>query len=352
VGLAITTDCASIRNKSLSIWLGSYMQQLIFSFLKVTQNAAIAAAKAAGLGDKKYADKCATEAMRKTFNSIPFKGRVVIGEGERDKAPMLYIGEELGRRSGKGLMEIDIAVDPLENTNATAKALPNAISVMATSEKSGLLGAPDVYMDKLVVGPKIVGKVNITAPVEKNLINIARGLKKKVNELKIVILDRERHHDLISKIRKTGAKVKLIPDGDVLGGLSAIVPGTGIDALMGIGAAPEGVITAAAVYCLGGEMQGRFVTSKEEESGRIIKAQGLDPSRVYKTKDLVSGKQVFFCCTGVTDGDIVKGVKFSEEVVKTQSIILYKDLKENQAFLVNSIQTFKKEKLNISLILS
>jgi fructose-1,6-bisphosphatase II len=331
---------------------GGAMESLIFSFLKVTQNAAIAAAKASGLGDKKYADQCATEAMRKTFNSIPFKGKIVIGEGERDKAPMLYIGEELGEQSQTRLTEVDIAVDPLENTNATAKALPNAITVMAASEKGGLFGAPDVYMEKLVVGPKVAGKVNITAPVEENLKNIARGLKKKIDELKVVILDRERHSDLINKIRKVGAKVKLIPDGDLLGGLLAIVPGTGIDALMGTGGGPEGVITAAAVHCLGGEIQARFVTSKEEDSGRIIKARGLNPNQVYKTEGLVSGDQVFFCCTGVTSGDVVKGVKFWEGAVKTQSLLLYKNLKESQAFLVDSVQTLKKGRLNISPILT
>lgn len=328
------------------------MEKLIFSFLKVTQEAAIAAAKVAGLGDRKYADKCATEAMRKAFNLIPFKGKVVIGEGERDKAPMLYIGEELGERSQKNLREVDIAVDPLENTNATAKALPNAIAVMAASEKGGLLGALDIYMEKLVVRPKAVGKVDIKAPVEENLKNLAKALGKKVDDLKIVILERERHQNLITRIRKMGAKVKLIPDGDILGGLSAIMKGTGVDALMGIGAAPEGVITAAAVHCLGGEIQAKFVTSKEEESGRIISAKGLNPKRVYKTRDLVSGNQVFFCCTGVTDGDIVEGVEFLEEGVKTQSLVLFKNPKENHAFLVNSLQTLEKERLDISPILT
>lgn len=327
------------------------MDKLIFGFLKVTQNAAIAAAKAAGLGDKKYADKCATEAMRKAFNLIPFEGKVVIGEGERDKAPMLYIGEQLGDRSQKDLPKVDIAVDPLENTNATAKALPNAIAVMAASEKKGLLGAPDCYMEKLVVGPKAVGKVDITAPVEENLKNLAQASGKKVTDLQIVVLDRERHKDLITRIRKVGARVKLIPDGDILGGLSAIVPGTGIDALMGIGAAPEGVITAAAVYCLGGEMQARFVTSKEEESGRIISAEGLEPEKVYKTRDLVSGHQVLFCCTGVTGGDVVTGVKFLKGGIKTQSLLLYKDLKQTLAFVVDALRVFGKERLDISSVL-
>jgi len=327
------------------------MDELIFGFLKVTQEAAIAAAKTAGLGDKKYADKCATEAMRKAFNAIPFKGKVVIGEGERDKAPMLYIGEKLGERSQKNLAEIDIAVDPLENTNAAAKALPNAISVMAASEKGGLLGAPDIYMEKLVVGPKATEKIDITAPVEENLKNLAKTLGKKVTDLRIVILERDRHQDLITRIRKVGSKVKLIPDGDILGGLSAIVPNTGVDALMGIGAAPEGVITAAAVFCLGGEIQARFVVSKEEESGRIVSAQGLDTKRVYKTRDLISGNQVLFCCTGVTDGDVVQGVKFLEGEVETQSLVIYKNQKETQAFLVNSVKAKVLEKLDINPIL-
>ena len=327
------------------------MNKLIFSFLKVTQDAAVAAATAAGLGEKKYADKCAAEAMRRAFSLIPFKGKVVIGEGERDKAPMLYIGEELGDRLQENLIEVDVAVDPLENTNAVAKALSNAIAVMAASEKGGLLGAPDVYMEKLVVGQKAVGKVDIAASVEENLKNLAGALNKKVADLEIVILDRERHQNLITKIRKVGAKIKLILDGDVLGGLSAVVQNTGVDALMGIGAAPEGVITAAAVYCLGGEMQARFVTSKEEESGRIISAKGLDPNKVYKTRDLVSGNQVFFCCTGVTNGDVVEGVKFLEEGIKTQSFVLYKNLKKSHAFLINSIQTSGKKRLDISSIL-
>lgn len=327
------------------------MEELIFSFLRVIQRAAIAAAKVSGSGDKKDADKKATEAMRKAFNSIPFKGKVVIGEGERDKAPMLYIGEELGDRSRGDLLEIDIAVDPLENTNATAKALFNAIAVMATSEKGGLLGAPDVYMEKLVVGPQAKGKVDITASVKENLESLSRALEKETADLKIVVLDRERHQELIQEIKETGAKIKLIPDGDVLGGISALIPGTGIHALMGIGAAPEGVITAAAVRCLGGEMQARFVTSKEEESGKVISAKGLDPNKVYKTEDLVSGKEVFFGCTGVTKGDVVNGVQFLEDGVKTQSLLLYHSPKQTFASLVDSLESLGKQKLSISFLL-
>lgn len=283
-----------------------------------TEIAAIAASRAAGFGDKKKADGAAVKAMRKFFNQVDFNGRVVIGEGERDKAPMLYIGEKLG--SGKG-MATDIAVDPLENTNATASLGPRAIAVLAASERKGLFHAPDMYMNKLIVGPEAAGKVNIDASVKKNLEALAKALEREIKDLVVVVLDRPRHEELIANIRKTGARVKLIPDGDLLPGIAVAMRGSGVHAVMGIGAAPEGVMTAAGLRCLKGEMQARFWPKSKEEEKRL-KKMGGDPKQVYKTKDLASGKNIIFCATGVTDGDLLKGVRFFGSGARTQTLVM------------------------------
>lgn len=271
-----------------------------------TEYGAIAAATTAGFGDKKLADQKAVEAMRGYFNLLDIKGTIVIGEGERDEAPMLYIGEKIG--TGDGL-ELDIAVDPLENTNATAVFGPRAISVLAVSEKGGLFHAPDMYMDKLVVGPQTRGRVDIDTSVKKNLSEIAKSLDRKVNDLVVVVLKRERNEELISDIRRAGARVKLIPDGDLLPGVMTCLKGSGIHALMGIGAAPEGVMTAAAVKALNGEMQARFWPKKDEEIKRL-EQMGGDIKRVYKEDELASGETIVFSATGVTDGDTLRGVRF------------------------------------------
>lgn len=283
-----------------------------------TEIAAIAASRAAGFGDKKKADQAAVRAMRKYFNQVDFNGRVVIGEGERDKAPMLYIGEKLGTGKGKA---VDIAVDPLENTNATASLGPRAIAVLAASEKGGLFHAPDMYMNKLIVGPEAAGKVNIDAPVKKNLKILAETLEREIKDLVIVVLDRPRHEELIAKIRKAGARVKLISDGDLLPGVAVAMRGSGIHAVMGIGAAPEGVITAAGLRCLKGEIQARFWPKDREEERRLRKMGG-DPKRIYKTEDLASGKNIIFCATGVTDGDLLKGVRFFGGGARTHSLVM------------------------------
>lgn len=283
-----------------------------------TEVGAMAAARAAGFGDKKMADREAVRAMRKFLNGVDFKGKVVIGEGERDKAPMLYIGEKLG--TGKG-NAVDIAVDPLENTNATAALGPRAISVLAASEKGGLFHAPDMYMEKLVVGPEASGKVELDAPVKKNLAAIAKALERDVRDLVVVVLDRDRHEELITDIRKVGARVKLVPDGDLLPGIAACMRGSGVHALMGIGAAPEGVMTAAALRCIKGEMQARFWPKNKEEEKRL-KKMGGDPKKIYKENNLASGETIIFCATGVTDGDILQGVNFFGGGARTHTLVM------------------------------
>jgi len=283
-----------------------------------TEIAAIAAARVAGFGDKKKADGEAVKAMRDFFNQVDFNGRIVIGEGERDKAPMLYIGEKLG--TGKG-MAVDIAVDPLENTNATAVLGSRAIAVLAASEKGGLFHAPDMYMNKLIVGSEAAGKVNLDAPVYQNLKAIAKALERDIKDLVIVVLDRARNEKLVLDIRKAGARVKLIPDGDLLPGVAVAMRGSGIHAVMGIGAAPEGVVAAAGLKCLKGEMQARFWPKSRDEEKRL-KKMGGNAQRVYKTEELASGKNIIFCATGVTTGEILKGVRFFGGGARTNSLVM------------------------------
>ena len=299
-------------------------RDLSSDFLRVVEQGAIASAHKMGLGDRKLADKVAVDAMRKELAMVPIQGRIVIGEGERDKAPMLYIGEEVGKLPDEGeeLPEIDIAVDPLEGTNLCATGLPNAISVLAASERGGLLHAPDIYMDKLVVGPSCKGAVELGAPVKDNLKAIAKRLERKVEDLVIVVLDRPRHEQLIKDIRASGARIRLISDGDVSPAIASSVIGAGVHAVMGIGAAPEGVISAAAIRCLGGEMQGRLVTIKEGDIERM-KTMGIkDPERVYREHELAPGKNIMFAACGVTGGDLLKGVRFFGEGARTHSLLI------------------------------
>ncbi|MFC1653445.1 class II fructose-bisphosphatase [Patescibacteria group bacterium] len=316
---------------------------LALALSHATEAGAIQAAYEAGFGNKIGADKAAVKAMREYLNSVEFKGRVVIGEGERDEAPMLYIGEELGTGKGKS---IDIAVDPLENTNATAVFGPRAISVLSASEKNGLFHAPDMYMEKLIVGPDSAGKVHIDDPVKKTLKTIASSLKRDIKDLVVVVLDRDRHEELITDIRRTGARVKLIPDGDLLPGVAACMRGTGVHAVMGIGAAPEGVMTAAAIRCLKGEMQGRFWVKNKEEENRL-KKMGGDPKKIYSHKQLASGKQIVFCATGVTNGDLLKGVRFFGGGARTHTLVM-----SNQSDKIRFIDTthvFDKKRINYRL---
>lgn len=290
---------------------------LVLEVARVTEQAALAASRLAGMGDKKAVDAAGTEAMRKVLSELPIRGTVVIGEGEMDEAPMLYIGEELGT----GGPEVDIAVDPVEGTNITAKGLPNSITVIALSEKGGLLHAPDMYMDKLVVGPPAAGKVNLDFPVEANLQIVADSLDRRVEDLVVVVLDRPRHEKLIHEIRKAGARVKLINEGDVVAAVAVAIRGTGVHALMGSGGAPEGVLAAAALKCLGGGIQGRFLPQSEAERERL-RSMGADENRIYHTQDLAHGHQIVFAATGITDGDILQGVRYFGGGARTHSIVM------------------------------
>lgn len=297
----------------------------MLDFVKVTEAAALAAARAMGHGDNEHADDLAVEAMRKAMSHLEIKGRVVIGEGERDEAPMLYIGEEVG---AGGQYEVDIAVDPLEGTNLVAKGLPNAIAVLAVSERGGLLHAPDIYMDKLIVGPAAVGRVDIRWPVARNLEAIAASLRHPVSDLTVVILERPRHEQLIKDVRATGARIKLIMDGDVSAAIAAAISGTGVHAVMGIGGAPEGVLAAAAMRCLGGEIQGRLWYRKDVERDRV-KSMGIsDPDRIFLTNELVPGKNVIFSATGITDGDLFRGVMFFSGGMRTHTLVMTAQARE------------------------
>lgn len=316
---------------------------LILQLSHATEVGAIAAARAAGFGDKKMADHEAVEAMRGYFNGVDFAGRIVIGEGERDEAPMLYIGEKVG--TGKGA-KVDIAVDPLENTNATATLGPRAISVLAASEKGGLFHAPDMYMNKLVVGPEAAGKVDIDAPVAKNLKAIAKALDREVRDLVVVVLDRSRHEELVADIREAGARVKLVPDGDLLPGVAAAMRGTGVHAVMGIGAAPEGVMTAAALRCIKGEMQARFWPKNDEEKKRL-KKMGGSATKIYTHEELASGKRIIFCATGVTNGDVLKGVRFFGHGARTQTLVM--NTINHKIRFIDTTHVFDKERVDYQM---
>ncbi|MEZ5429169.1 MAG: class II fructose-bisphosphatase [Pyrinomonadaceae bacterium] len=320
-------------------------RELALDFLRVTEAAAIEAARTMGQGDRKHSDHVAVEAMRKVMDTVPMRGRIVIGEGERDEAPMLYIGEEVGGNDysdehREDFPEIDIAVDPLEGTNLCALGANNAIAVLAAAERGGLLNAPDIYMDKIVVGPSCRGAVDIEAPVRDNLKNIARRLGRDIDDLTVITLDRPRHKQLIDDVRSAGARIRLISDGDLSAGISAAVAGTNIHALMGIGGAPEGVITAAAMKCLNGEIQARLVFDPErlgidrtkvppaEKVMERLKEMGItDPDKVYDTDDLAPGKKIIFSATGVTDGALLRGVRFFGAGKRTHSVVMTTDSK-------------------------
>src|SRR5438477_2808941 len=290
---------------------------LSLDFLRVVEEAAIACAQTMGQGDRHKSDAVAVEAMRSVMDSVPIDGTIVIGEGERDEAPMLYIGEKVGAANkspnGRSYPQVDIAVDPLEGTNLCATGAANAIAVLAASESGGLLHAPDMYMEKLVVGPSSRDVVDLDAPVRFNLRAIAQTLGRRVEDLVVIVLDRPRHEKLIAEIRATGARIRLIGDGDLSAGIAAAVAGSGVHAVMGTGGAPEGVLTAAAMRCLNGEILARLVVSKPEHEERC-RAMGItDTKRVYRAKDLAPGNQIIFAATGVTDGTLMRGVRFFGE---------------------------------------
>jgi fructose-1,6-bisphosphatase II len=306
---------------------------LSLEFLRVVEQAAVACAHTMGNGDRHKSDQVAVEAMRSVLDTVPIDGTIVIGEGERDEAPMLYIGEKVGLVNAKGIKslglvrfsEVDIAVDPLEGTNLCATGAPNAIAVLAASEKGGLLHAPDLYMEKLVVGPTSKNVVDLDAPVADNLKAIAKALGRDVDDLVVIVLDRERHEKLIEDIRATGARIRLIGDGDLSAGISAAVAGSGVHAVMGTGGAPEGVLTAAAMRCLNGEIFARLVVAKPEHEERC-RAMGItDFKKVYRSKDLAPGKNIIFAATGVTDGTLMKGVRFFGDGNRTSSMIMQND---------------------------
>jgi len=302
-----------------------FVDELSVHFLRVVEAAAVEAAKTMGQGDRKFSDQKAVEAMRREMDLIEMDGTIVIGEGERDEAPMLFIGEKVGKpgNGGRIFPKVDIAVDPLEGTNLCATGTENAISVLAAAEEGGLLNAPDIYMNKLIVGPSNKGNVDINAPVETNLKAIARGLNRDVEDLVIIVMSRDRHIDLIAQIRKAGARIKLISDGDLSAGIAAAMRGTGVHAVMGIGGAPEGVLTAAACRCLNGEMQAKLFPFKKGDDERM-KRMGIKGGfdRVYTVDDLAPGKNIVFAATGVTSGNLLKGIRFFGGGYRANSVIM------------------------------
>jgi fructose-1,6-bisphosphatase II len=293
-------------------------RELALEFVRVTEAAAVACGRWMGRGHKIAADQAAVDAMRGAFDTVNITGTVVIGEGEMDEAPMLYIGEKVGN----GGLEVDIAVDPLEGTNLVAKGLPGAIAVLAIAPKGGLLHAPDMYMDKIAVGPKAAGKIDINAPVKENLKSVASAMDRKVEDLVVVILDRPRHAGIIKEVRDAGARIKLISDGDVSPAINAAIEGTGVHMLLGVGGAPEGVIAAAALKCLGGDMQARLWPENDAEIERA-KTMGIaDINKVLKIDDLVHGEDVMFAATAITEGDLLRGVSYFGGGARTHSIVM------------------------------
>src|SRR5712691_2041153 len=306
---------------------------LSLEFLRVVEQAAIACAHTMGQGDRHKSDQDAVAAMRSVMDTVPIDGTIVIGEGERDEAPMLYIGEKVGMVNANDVAgprpvrfdEVDIAVDPLEGTNLCATGSSNAIAVLAVSNRGGLLHAPDLYMEKLVVGPSSKDAVSLDAPVHENLKAIASCLGRRVGDLVVTVLERDRHAKLIADIRATGARIRLIGDGDLSAGITAAVVGSGVHAVMGIGGAPEGVLTAAAMRCLNGEIFARLVVNKPEHEARCRQMGITDFKKVYRSKDLAPGKSIIFAATGVTDGTLMRGVRFFGDGIRTSSVIMQND---------------------------
>jgi fructose-1,6-bisphosphatase II len=318
---------------------------LALEMVRVTEAAALASARFMGRGETDEADRAAVEAMRRTMDEIEFAGRIVIGEGERDEAPMLWIGEPVGQRTPAGVEdhpEIDIAVDPLEGTNLVAHGQAGAITVLAASEPGGLLHAPDTYLEKLCVGPLAAGRVDIRLPPRENLARIAAELRRSIADITVVILERPRHEALIEEVRSAGARIKLISDGDLSAAISCAVQGTGVHAVMGIGGAPEGVLTAAALRCLGGEIQARFRYRSEEEQARGAAMGHGDEDRVYATDELASGESLVFAATGVTPGDLLQGVRFFGGGARTHSLVMAYQTK--QVRFVDTVHMFDRDR--------
>ncbi|MFE7166674.1 class II fructose-bisphosphatase [Streptomyces sp. NPDC057616] len=294
-------------------------RNLALELVRVTEAAAMAAGRWVGRGDKNGADGAAVRAMRTLVSTVSMNGVVVIGEGEKDEAPMLFNGEQVGDGTGP---ECDIAVDPIDGTTLTAKGMPNAIAVLAAADRGSMFDPSAVfYMDKLVTGPDAADFVDINAPVSVNIRRVAKAKRSTPEDVTVVILDRPRHEGIIKEIREAGARIKLISDGDVAGSIYAMREGTGVDMLLGIGGTPEGIISACAVKCLGGTIQGKLWPKDDEERARAVDA-GHDLDRVLMTDDLVSGENVFFVATGITDGELLRGVRYRSETATTDSIVM------------------------------
>jgi fructose-1,6-bisphosphatase II len=294
-------------------------RNLALELVRVTEAGAMAAGRWVGRGDKEGGDGAAVDAMRELVNTVSMRGVVVIGEGEKDNAPMLYNGEEVGNGDGP---ECDFAVDPIDGTTLMSKGLPNAISVLAVAERGAMFDPSAVfYMNKIAVGPDAVDAIDITAPIGENIRQVAKAKQLSVSDMTVCILDRPRHEQLMAEVREAGARIRLITDGDVAGAISACRPNSGTDLLAGIGGTPEGIITAAAIRCMGGAIQGQLAPKDDEERQKAIDA-GYDLSQILSTEDLVSGENVFFCATGVTDGDLLKGVQYYGGGCTTQSIVM------------------------------
>ncbi len=319
------------------------MEQLLaLELIRATEAAAIAAARLMGRGERDEADHAAVEAMRTAMDEVDIDGTIVIGEGERDEAPMLYIGEQVGRGGPDSAAAIDIAVDPLEGTNLVAHGQADAITVLAASERGGLLHAPDTYMEKICVGPVVAGHVDLNLSPTENTRRIAAALRRDVADITIVILERPRHAGLIAEVRAAGARIKLISDGDLSAAISCAVQGTGVHAVMGIGGAPEGVLTAAALRCLGGEIQGRLRFRSDDERARARRMGIDDDTRIYRTEDLASGVNVVFAATGVTDGELLRGVRFFGGGARTHSLVMAYQTK--QVRFVDTVHMFDRDR--------
>ncbi len=319
-------------------------RELALEFVRVTEAAAIASGRWMGKGQKNEADGAAVDAMRQAFDGVAINGRVVIGEGEMDEAPMLYIGEDVGG----GGMEVDIAVDPVEGTTLVAKGLPGAIAVLAIAPRGGLLHAPDMYMDKICVGPKAAGKIDINAPVTENLKAVAAALDRQVEDLTVVTLDRERHAKIIREIREAGARIKLITDGDVSPAINVAIDGTGVHMMIGIGGAPEGVIAATALKCLGGDMQARLYPESQADIDRAMKMGITDINKVLTIDDMVYGDDAFFVATAITQGDLLNGVRYFGGGARTHSIVMR--YKSGTVRFVDAIHKFDRKPLFVKRV--
>jgi fructose-1,6-bisphosphatase II len=294
-------------------------RNLALELVRVTEAAAMAAGRWVGKGDKNGGDGAAVDAMRTLISTVSMRGVVVIGEGEKDQAPMLYNGEEVG--NGEGPL-CDVAVDPIDGTTLMAKGMPNSVAVIAVAERGSMFDPSAVfYMEKIATGPDAAGAIDISAPVAENIARVAKAKRGHNEDVTVVVLDRPRHAGLVEEIRATGARIRFISDGDVAGAIMAASEGTGIDLLLGIGGTPEGIIAAAALACMGGEIQGRLWPQTDDEKQRALDA-GHDLDRVLTTRDLVRGEDIFFCATGITDGELVRGVRYSADRIHTQSIVM------------------------------